>query len=158
MAKNKPKSSSRIIASNKKARHDYQIESTLEAGLMLAGWELKSIRSGKVQLRDSYVVIRNDEAWLVGCQISPLLSASTHIVPHGTRDRKLLMHAKEIERLSNIANQTGYTIIALDLHWTKQYVKCELGVGKGKKLHDKRETMKERDWNRQKERVMKHSV
>ena len=158
MSKNKPKSSGRMIAQNKKARHDYLIESTLEAGLMLGGWELKSVRAGKVQLRDSYIVIRNGEAWLVGCQISPLLSASSHIVPHGSRDRKLLLHAKEIDRLDVASGQTGYTIMALDLHWSRQYVKCELGVGKGKKLHDKRETMKERDWNRQKERVMKHDV
>lgn len=155
MSKNKPKATGRIIAQNKKARHDYHIEDTVEAGLMLEGWELKSLREGKVQLRDSYIVFKDGGAWLVGAHISPLLSASTHVVADPTRDRKLLMHQREIDRLSGQSEQTGYTCVALDLHWKKQYVKCEVALVKGKKLHDKRATMKERDWNRQKERIMK---
>lgn len=158
MAKKKPKVGERVIAQNKKARHDFQIENTIEAGLVLDGWELKSLRAGKAQLRDSYVLIRENDAWLVGAHISPLISASTHVIANPTRDRKLLLNAKEIDKLRGIGEQAGYTIVALDLHWQRQWVKCKIAVGKGKKVHDKRETMKEREWNRQKERVMKHSV
>jgi len=158
MAKKKPKTNDRVIAQNKKARHDYIIESTIEAGMVLDGWELKSLRAGKGQLRDSYVIIRENDAWLVGAHISPLLSASSHVVAHPTRDRKLLLNAKEIDKLRGVSEQTGYSVVALDLHWQRQWVKCEIAIGKGKKLHDKRQTIKDRDWNKQKERVLKHSV
>ncbi|WP_428242469.1 SsrA-binding protein SmpB [Gynuella sp.] len=158
MAKTKSHNTGRLIAQNKKARHDYHIEDKIEAGLALSGWELKSLRAGKAQLRDSYVIFNHDEAWLVGAHISPLSTASTHVVANPVRDRKILMHRKQIDKYKAASEQSGYTIVALDLHWSKQYVKCEIALVKGKKLHDKRETIKEREWNRQKERVLKHHV
>jgi SsrA-binding protein len=155
MAKKKPKIPSSTIALNKKARHDYILEDEMEAGLVLQGWELKSLRAGKVQLRDSYVLLQNGEAFLFGTVISPLLSASTHIVPEQQRNRKLLLHRKELARLIGAVERKGYTIVPLSLYWKKSKVKCKIALAKGKHLFDKRATEKERDWNREKARIAK---
>jgi len=144
------------IAANKRARHDYLIEDTFEAGLSLMGWEVKSLRDGRVQLSESYVFVKNGECFLVGCQITPLLSASTHVVAKPLRERKLLMHRSEINRLIGQVERKGYTLVPLKLYWKKAKVKLELGIGKGKKLHDKRATEKSRDWAREKQRIMKN--
>lgn len=143
------------IALNKRARHEYFIEDTYEAGVALQGWEVKSLREGRVQLSESYVLIKNGEAWLFGAHISPLLSASTHVHPDATRTRKLLLHANEIARLIGAVDREGYAVVPLKLYWKRGRAKLEIGVGKGKKLHDKRAVQKERDWNREKERLLK---
>jgi SsrA-binding protein len=143
------------IAVNKRARHEYFIEDTYEAGLVLEGWEVKSLREGRVQLSESYVLIKNGEAWLFGAHISPLLSASTHVNPDATRTRKLLLHGNEIARLIGAVEREGYAVVPLKLFWKRGRAKLEIGVGKGKKLHDKRAVQKERDWNREKERLLK---
>jgi len=155
MRKNKPDHSN-VIAVNRKARHDYFIEERLEAGLSLEGWEVKSLRDGRAQLTESYVNIRNGEAWLVGAHFSPLTSTSTHIRADATRSRKLLLHRGELDRLVGAVERKGYALVPLDLHWTKGRVKIEVGLARGKKQHDKRATSKERDWARQKERILKH--
>jgi len=149
------KKPSTVIALNKKARHDYFIEETLEAGLSLEGWEVKSLRAGKGQITETYVQLRDNEAWLFGAQITPLLTASTHIKPDPTRTRKLLLHRGELDRLIGAVERKGYTLVALDLHWSKGKVKVNVGLAKGKKQHDKRATEKERDWQRQKGRILK---
>ena len=149
------KKPSTVIALNKKARHDYFIEETLEAGLSLEGWEVKSLRAGKGQITETYVQLRDNEAWLFGAQITPLLTASTHVKPDPTRTRKLLLHRGELDRLIGAVERKGYTLVALDLHWSKGKVKVNIGLAKGKKQHDKRATAKERDWARQKSRIMK---
>ena len=149
------KKPSTVIALNKKARHDYFIEETLEAGLSLEGWEVKSLRAGKGQITETYVQLRDNEAWLFGAQITPLLTASTHIKPDPTRTRKLLLHRGELDRLIGAVERKGYTLVALDLHWSKGKVKVNVGLAKGKKQHDKRATQKERDWQRQKGRILK---
>ena len=149
------KKPSTVIALNKKARHDYFIEETLEAGLSLEGWEVKSLRAGKGQITETYVQLRDNEAWLFGAQITPLLTASTHIKPDPTRTRKLLLHRGELDRLIGAVERKGYTLVALDLHWSKGKVKVNIGLAKGKKQHDKRATEKERDWQRQKGRILK---
>ncbi|KAG0322914.1 hypothetical protein BGZ97_002670 [Linnemannia gamsii] len=146
------------ISNNKKALFDYFIEDRYEAGLVLEGWEVKAIRAGRSQIRESYVVIRNAELFLIGAHISPLLSASTHIRPDPVRTRKLLMHATQIKRLIGKVEQRGYTLVPLDLHYTKGRVKCEIGLAKGKKEHDKRETEKQRDWAREKARLMRNGA
>ncbi|KAG0291412.1 MULTISPECIES: SsrA-binding protein SmpB [unclassified Mycoavidus] len=146
------------ISNNKKALFDYFIEDRYEAGLVLEGWEVKAIRAGRSQIREGYVVIRNAELFLIGAHISPLLSASTHIRPDPVRTRKLLMHATQIKRLIGKVEQRGYTLVPLDLHYTKGRVKCEIGLAKGKKEHDKRETEKQRDWEREKARLMRSGV
>lgn len=156
--KGKHKQSSNTIALNKKARHDYFIEETFEAGLALQGWEVKSLRAGKVNLSESYVLLKNGEAFLFGCHISPLISASTHVVADPLRTRKLLLNDHEIAKLFRGVEQQGHTVIALKIYWKKSLVKLEIGLAKGKKLHDKRATEKEREWNKTKERLMKHSV
>jgi SsrA-binding protein len=143
------------IALNKRARHDYHIEQRFEAGLVLEGWEVKSLRAGKAQLVDSYVLMRNGEAWLLGANITPLTSASTHVVADPQRTRKLLLHAREIAQIFTATQQKGYTCIATALYWKGNKVKCEIGLAKGKKQHDKRATERERDWNRQKQRILK---
>ncbi|MCH8499125.1 MAG: SsrA-binding protein SmpB [Marinobacter sp.] len=155
MSKKKPGSSSSTIALNKKARHEYHIEETFEAGLTLLGWEVKSLRAGKGQITDAYVVFKNGEAWLLGAHITPLNTASTHVIADPTRTRKLLLHAREISRLIGKTGQTGHTCVPLALYWKKNRVKCEIALVKGKKLFDKRATEKERDWNRQKQRIMR---
>lgn len=151
----KKKPGSNTIAQNRRARFDFHIEEKMEAGLALQGWEVKSLREGKGQLTDSYVIFKNGEAWLLGSQIQPLLSASTHFVTDPTRTRKLLLHRKEISRLQDATEQKGHTIVALSLYWKQHMVKCEIAIAKGKKMHDKRDTEKQRDWDRQKSRVMR---
>ena len=144
-----------VIALNKKAQHDYFVEERFEAGLVLEGWEVKSLRAGKVQLRDSYVILKGGEAWLIGCHISPLLTASTHIHPDPTRTRKLLLNQSELNKLYGGVERKGFTLVPLRMYWKTGRAKCEIGLAKGKKEYDKRETLKERDWERQKERIMK---
>lgn len=153
--KNKKGHGGQIIATNKVARHDYFIENTYEAGMVLQGWEVKSLREGRAQLKEGYVFIKDGEAWISGAQITPLLSASTHINPITTRIRKLLLHDYEIVKLKADVERKGYSILPLSLYWKNNRVKIEIGVGKGKKLHDKRATAKEKDWNRDKQRVLK---
>ncbi len=152
------KAPSATIAVNRKARHDYFIEDRFEAGLALEGWEVKSLRAGRVNIQEGYVVIRNGEAWLVGANISPLPTASTHVKPDPTRSRKLLLHRQELNRLIGATERQGYTLIPLDLHWTRGRAKLELGLAKGKKLYDKRADKRERDWARDKERLLEHQV
>jgi|SRR5690554_1666638 len=153
MAKKRKKPTSNTIALNKKAKFDYQIEDRVEAGIVLLGWEVKSLRAGKAQLTDSFVIFQNGEAWLVGLQIAPLATVSTHYVVEPNRSRKLLMHQKELANLRQATEQKGYTVIATAMYWKQHLVKVEVALGKGKQLHDKRETEKERDWNRQKQRL-----
>lgn len=143
------------IALNKKATHDYFIEQRFEAGLVLEGWEVKSIRAGRVQLKESYILIKDGAAWLIGAHISPLTSASTHIFADPTRTRKLLLHQAELNKLIGTIEQKGYTAVPLKLYWKKHLIKCEVGLAKGKKEHDKRESEKERDWNRERQRLLK---
>jgi len=145
----------RQIAANKKARFDYFIEDTIEAGLELQGWEVKSLRAGRAQLTEAYVHVRNSEAYLIGAHLSPLASASTHVNPDPTRTRKLLLHRGELDRLVGLVERKGYALVPLNLHWTRGRVKLDVGLAKGKKQHDKRQTSKDRDWERQKSRVMK---
>lgn len=144
------------IAVNKKARHDYFIEERMEAGMVLQGWEAKSLRAGKVQLVDSYVFIKDGEAWISNLLITPLQTASTHINPEATRVRKLLLHREEIDKLIGAVERKGYTLIALSLYWKKGRAKAEIGLAKGKQKQDKRATEKERDWKREKERILKN--
>ncbi len=140
---------------NKKARHDYFIEQTLEAGLSLEGWEVKSLRDNKVQIKESYVIVKNNEMFLFGAHISALQSASTHVDPDPTRTRKLLLNRIEINRLREKIEQKGATVVPLKLYWKKGRVKLEIGVAKGKKAHDKRQDIKSRDWQRDKQRTLK---
>ena len=149
-------SSDRTIALNRKARHDYQIEERYEAGIMLEGWEVKSLRAGRCQIADSYVVIKKGEAWLLNTHISPLATVSTHIEAIPDRSRKLLLHAKELAKLAGAVQQQGCTLIPLKLYWKRNRVKLEFGIAKGKKKYDKRETEKRRDWERHKQRVLKN--
>ena len=143
------------IVQNKKAFHDYFIEEKYEAGLALEGWEVKAIRAVRVQIKEAYVVIRNAELYLIGCHISALPTASTHIIPDPTRTRKLLLHAEEIRRLIGKAERSGYTLVPLDLHYTRGRIKVEIGLAKGKKQHDKRATERERDASREAQQAMK---
>lgn len=152
----KSKTPGNQIAVNRKARHDYFIEDTLEAGIMLHGWEVKSLRAGKGQISEAYVQLRNNEAWLFNANITPLLTASTHVNPEPSRSRKLLLHRTEIDRLIGAVDRKGYTIVPLDLHWKAGKAKLTIGYAKGKKLHDKRADSKDRDWQRQKGRILKH--
>ncbi len=151
----KEKKPSRVIIVNKKARFDYSLEQQFEAGLVLEGWEVKSVRAGRIQLRDSYVILKNGEAWLIGAHIVPLETASTHIHPETQRSRKLLLNKKELSKLHVAVNREGYTIVAVNLHWHKNRVKTDIALAKGKKTHDKRHSIKEREWNRQKQRILK---
>lgn len=152
---NKTTDTTKTIAQHKKARFEYEILEHFEAGLQLEGWEVKSLREGKVQLVDSYVLLKNNEAWLIGCLISPLGTVSTHIRPEPTRTRKLLLHRKEIDKLIGRVQQKGYTVVPLSLYWKNNRVKADLALVLGKKLHDKRETLRERDWQREKQRLIK---
>lgn len=145
------------IADNKKAFHDYFIEERYEAGIALEGWEVKAIRAARVQLKEAYVVIRNAELVLIGGHISPLPTASTHINPDPVRTRKLLLHSAEIAKLIGKVERAGYTLVPLNLHYTRGRIKLEIGLAKGKKQHDKRETEKEREWQREKQRLIKSS-
>ncbi len=151
----KPGASS--IALNKRARFDYFIEERFEAGLVLQGWEVKSLRASKAQITESYVVIKNAEAWLLGAHVSPLNTASTHIHPDPTRTRKLLLNRSELHRLIGAVERKGYTLVPLALYWKKGRAKLEIGLAKGKKAHDKRATEKDRDWKRQKDRLLRHT-
>ena len=153
-AKNKSDSSA-IIALNKRVRHDYTIEDNFEAGLVLEGWEVKSLRDGRVQLAESYVLIKNGEAWLFGAHISALPTASTHVHPDATRSRKLLLKREELNKLIGAVERKGFTLVPLKLYWKRGRAKIEIGLAKGKKTHDKRAAEKDRDWNREKERLMK---
>jgi len=143
------------IAVNRKARHEYFIEERFEAGLSLEGWEVKSLRAGRVQLDQSYILVKNGEAWLFGATITPLQTASTHINPDPQRTRKLLLHARELGKLIGSVERRGYTLAPLTLYWKNNRIKLEIALVKGKKLHDKREAEKDRDWERQKQRLMK---
>ncbi len=143
------------IAENKKAFHDYFIEEKYEAGMALEGWEVKAIRAGRVQIKEAYVVIRRQELFLIGCHISPLPEASTHIHPDPVRTRKLLLHMGEINRLIGKVERAGYALVPLNLHYAKGRIKLEVGLAKGKKQHDKREAEKDREWKREKEQIMK---
>jgi SsrA-binding protein len=143
------------IVDNKKAFHDYFIEERYEAGIVLHGWEVKAIRAGRVQLKEAYVIVNNGEIFLFGSHISALSAASTHVHPEATRTRKLLLNAAEISRLIGKVERSGYTLMPLNLHYTRGRVKCEIGLAKGKKQHDKRETEKQRDWTREQQSIMK---
>ena len=153
MAK-KPETSTRI-ADNKKAAYNYFFEERHEAGMVLEGWEVKALREGKVQLTDGYVLIRGGEMFVMGCQINPLKSASTHVNPDSIRTKKLLLHKEEIRRLTIKVEQKGYTLVPLNLHWKDGKVKCEIALAKGKAEHDKRDTIKDREGKREVERAMK---
>jgi len=142
-------------ALNKKARHDYCIEDRIEAGLALEGWEVKSLREGRVQLTESYILLRGNEAWLFGMHISPLLSASTHVTPDATRTRKLLLHRREIDKLTGAVERKGFTLVPLALYWKRGRAKLEIALARGKQSHDKRAADKERDWNREKQRLLR---
>ena len=144
-----------LIAVNRKARHDYFIDADFEAGLVLEGWEAKSLRAGNAQLSESYVTIRNGEAWLIGAHFSPLTSTSTHIKADPTRSRKLLLHRDELDRLIGAVERKGMALVPLDLHWSKGRAKLKVGMARGKKKHDKRAAAKDRDWQRQKARILK---
>lgn len=146
------------IAENRRARFDYHIEERHEAGIVLEGWEVKAIRAGQVQLTDGYVVIRDGQLGLIGCRINPLRSASTHVNPQAERTRRLLMKKTEIRRLIGKVEQRGYTLVPLNLHYKGGFVKAEIGLAKGKAEHDKRDTEKKRDWEREKGRLMRHKV
>ncbi len=154
--KKKQKGPDNTIAVNKAARFEFFIEETLEVGIELQGWEVKSLREKKLQLQESYIFIKNGELWLSGAHITPLTSASTHVRAEPTRVRKLLAHRNEIDRLEGLVERKGYTLIALDAHWQRGRAKLTIGVAKGKKLHDKRAAQKDRDWSRDKARIMKH--
>ncbi|HET9049975.1 MAG TPA: SsrA-binding protein SmpB [Chiayiivirga sp.] len=144
------------IAQNKRARHDYSIEERVEAGLALQGWEVKALRAGRISLTESYAIVRHGEIFLFGAQITPLISTSTHVVADDRRTRKLLLHRAEIDRLVGKVERDGYTLIPLALYWKSGKVKLDLALAKGKQAHDKREAAKERDWAREKQRVMRH--
>ena len=143
------------IADNKKAFHDYFIEERYEAGLVLEGWEVKAIRAGRAQIKEAYVVLKNGEVFLIGAHITPLLSASTHVHPDPVRTRKLLLHGNEISKLIGQVERAGYTLVPLDLHYSKGRVKLTVGLAKGKKQHDKRDAEKDRDWVREKARLVR---
>lgn len=143
------------ITVNKKAFHDYFVEEKYEAGLALQGWEVKAIRAGRMNIKESYVIIKGGEIYLIGMHITPLLAASTHVNPDPTRTRKLLLHANEIMKLIGKVERAGYALIPLDLHYARGRIKLEIGLAKGKKQHDKRNDEQEKDWKREKEQIMK---
>ena len=158
MSKKKQKQPSNTIAQNKKARHDFFLEEKYEAGMALQGWEIKSIREGKVNLTDTHVYIKDGEAFVTNCQIQPLNSASSHVVCDANRTKKLLLKKREIDKMIGGVERQGFTIVATAMYWKKCWVKLEIYLAKGKQSHDKRDTIKDRDWQRQKSRVMKHSA
>jgi len=155
MSKKNDKPAPAQIAQNRKAWHDYFIEQKFEAGLALQGWEVKSLRDGRAQLKEAYVVVENGEVFLIGAHISPLTSASTHIHPDPTRKRKLLLHREEISKLVGAVERRGYTLVPLSLYWKKGKAKIEIGLAKGKQAHDKRESIKKRETDRELARVIK---
>jgi SsrA-binding protein len=150
------KTPSSTIVLNKKSRHDFHLEDRFEAGLVLEGWEVKALRAGRVQLRDSYVILKDGEAWLLGCLITPLPTVSTHITPDPQRTRKLLLHNEELAKLIGAVERKGYTIVPTAMYWKKGRAKLEIALAKGKQAHDKRAAIKERDWNRDKQRLLKN--
>jgi SsrA-binding protein len=152
---NQKQNTNQTIAQNRKAQHEYHIEERFEAGIALEGWEVKSLRAGKTQLDQSYVILKNNEVWLIGALITPLQTASTHIHPDPQRTRKLLLHQREIAKLIGSVERKGYTLIPLSLYWKGNHIKLQIGLAKGKKAHDKRATEKDRDWQRQKQRLLK---
>ena len=153
--KSKKNVSANTIAVNKRARHDYFVEDELEAGMVLEGWEVKSLRDKRAQLKESYVLIKDGEAWLFGAHVSPLPTVSTHITADPLRTRKLLLHQRELARLIGAVERKGYTLVPLSLYWRRGRIKLEIGLAKGKRQFDKRATDKQRDWQRQKQRIMK---
>ncbi len=146
------------IAENRRARFEYHIEEQFEAGVVLSGWEVKAIRAGQVQLTDGYVLVRDGELYLIGCRINALRAASTHVTPEADRTKKLLMHKAEIKRLVGKVEQKGFTLVPLNLHYKGGLVKADIALAKGKAQHDKRDTEKKRDWEREKGRLMRHKV
>jgi len=158
MSKKSPTSESATIAENRKARHEYFIEETYEAGLSLQGWEVKSLRAGRVQLKEAYVFVKNAEAFLFGAHVSALPTASTHVIPDPIRTRKLLLNRSELNRLVGAVERRGYTLVPLEMYWKNGRAKLRIGLAKGKKEHDKRATEKDRDWQREKSRLMKHKT
>ena len=157
MGKKKPKTSDNTIAVNRIARHDYFIEDEIETGIVLEGWEVKSLREGNLQLRESYVFPKAGELWLTGAHIAPLATASTHVRPEPTRTRKLLAHRGEIDRLVGLVERRGYALVALSAYWSRGRAKLKIGIAKGKKAQDKRATVKDRDWKRDQARLLKRS-
>ncbi len=153
--KHKNKDQGNTIALNKRARHDFFIEERLEAGLALEGWEVKSLRAGQVQIRESYILLKDGEAYLFGALITPLPTASTHIHPDPQRNRKLLLHRSELNKLIGAVERKGYALIPTAMYWKNGRAKVEVGLAKGKKTHDKRQAEKDRDWNRQKQRLLR---
>ncbi|MFQ3368542.1 MAG: SsrA-binding protein [Methylophilaceae bacterium] len=143
------------IVQNKRAFHDYFIEDKYEAGIVLEGWEVKAIRDGRANIKEAYVIIQKGEIYLLGCHIAPLGSASTHINPDNIRTRKLLLNTDEIVKLIGKVERSGFTLVPLDMHYKGSYIKCEIGLAKGKKQYDKRASEKEKDWNREKNRIMR---
>jgi SsrA-binding protein len=158
MAKKKPNKSSNIIAQNKRASFDYHLLETFEAGIALTGWEVKSLRMGKADLADSYVIMKNGEAYLLGAHIIPLDTASTHFVPDPTRTRKLLLHKKELAKILAALTQKGQTCVCTQIYWKGHLVKARIALAAGKKAHDKRDTQKDKDWARQKQRIVRDNV
>ncbi|MGH8541127.1 MAG: SsrA-binding protein SmpB [Stenotrophobium sp.] len=158
MSKNKEeKVAPRTIALNRRARYDYFIEDSYEAGIALKGWEVKSLREGRAQITEAYVTLKNREAWLIGAHFTPTKHTCTHEIADSTRTRKLLLHERELSQLVGKVERAGYTVVPLDLHWTGGRAKLAIGLAKGKKQHDKRADIKERDWQREKGRVLRHS-
>jgi SsrA-binding protein len=153
--KNKNSPGGSTIVLNRQATHDFFIEEKFEAGLVLQGWEVKSLRAGRGQLKESYVILKAGDAWLLGAHISPLTTASTHIIPDPVRTRKLLLHRRELSKLIGHVERKGYTLTPLSMYWSKGMAKLEIGLARGKKLHDKRAAEKDRDWQREKQRLMK---
>ena len=158
MSKKKPKVPDNTIAQNKKARHEYILDKKFEAGIELQGWEVKSIRQGKVNITDSYVFIKNGEIFLLNTQIQPLNQASSHVLCEPNRSRKLLLKRREINELVGAVERQGYTLVATAMYWNKSWVKLAFHLAKGKQSHDKRDNIKDRDWARQQERIMKNSA
>jgi len=157
MSKNTTAKDDPLIAENRKARFDFFVEDTYEAGLSLLGWEVKSLRSGRVQLKEAYVFVKDGEAFLFGAHVAPLPTVSTHVIPDPIRTRKLLLNKSELDRLIGAVERRGYTIVPLEMYWKNGRAKLRIGLAKGKKDHDKRDTTKDRDWQREKSRLMKHS-
>ena len=152
---NQTKAEPKLIAENRKARFDYYIEDRYEAGMVLQGWEVKAMRAGKAQLTESYAYVKNGEAFLYGAHIAPLMTTSTHVIAEPTRTRKLLLNLAELEQLENAVEREGYTLVPLQMYWKAGRAKLQIGVAKGKKQHDKRATEKDRDWQRDKARILR---
>ena len=157
MAKKKPTVSDGTIALNKKAKHEYFLEESFEAGVVLEGWEVKSLRMKKVQLVDSYVLLKDGEAFLLGCQVTPLDTASTHVIADPTRIKKLLLHSKQLAKLFATVHQKGHTCVATKIYWKGHTIKCQVSLAKGKQDHDKRNVEKDREWAIEKQRVVRHA-